>query len=64
LKSFVLPEIAVTSDGLHFVLRFSVDKVRRGSREVGTVGVSFYERSEKGVMEDRMNVPRDGELES
>jgi hypothetical protein len=64
LESFVLPEIAVTSDGLHFVLRFSVDKVRWGSREVGTVGVSFYERGEKGVMEDWVNVPRDRESES
>jgi hypothetical protein len=25
LESFVLPEMAVASDGLHFVLRFSID---------------------------------------
>jgi hypothetical protein len=39
LELFVLPEVAMTSDGLHFVLRFSVDKVRWGSRKVRTVGV-------------------------
>ena len=41
LKSFVLPEVAVTFDGLHFVFRFSVDKVRWGSREVRAVSVRF-----------------------
>ena len=60
----VLPKVAMTSDGFHFVLRFSVDKVRWGSREVRAVGVSFYERGKKGVMEDRVNVPRDRESES
>jgi hypothetical protein len=39
LEPFVLPEVAMTSDGLHFVLRFSIDKVRWGSRKVRTVGV-------------------------
>jgi hypothetical protein len=41
LKSFVLPEVAMTSDGLHFIFRFPVDKVRWGPREVGAVGVRF-----------------------
>jgi hypothetical protein len=41
LQLFVLPEVAMTSDGLHFVLRFSIDKVRWGSCEVGTVGIGF-----------------------
>jgi hypothetical protein len=39
LEPFVLPEVAMTSDGLHFVFRFSVDKVRWGSCEVRAVGV-------------------------
>jgi hypothetical protein len=39
LELFVLPEVAMTSDGLHFVLRFSVDKVRWRSRKVRAVGV-------------------------
>jgi hypothetical protein len=37
LKSFVLSEIVMTSDGLHLVLHFSVDQVRGRSREVGAV---------------------------
>ena len=41
LKSFVLPEVVMVSDGFHFVFRFSVDKVRWGSRKVGAVGVRF-----------------------
>jgi hypothetical protein len=41
LESFVLPEVAMVSDGLHFVLRFSVDKVRWGSRKVRAVGICF-----------------------
>jgi hypothetical protein len=41
LQLFVLPEVAMASDGLHFVLRFSVDKVRWGSCEIRTVGVGF-----------------------
>jgi hypothetical protein len=39
LELFVLPEIAMTSDGLHFVFRFSVYKVRWGPREVRAMGV-------------------------
>jgi hypothetical protein len=31
----------MVSDGLHFVFRFSVDKVRWGSGEVGTVSICF-----------------------
>jgi hypothetical protein len=41
LESFVLPEVAMTSDGFHLVFHFSVDKVRWGSREVRAVGVRF-----------------------
>jgi hypothetical protein len=41
LKSFVLPEIAMTSDGLHFIFRFSVGKIRWGSHKVRTVGICF-----------------------
>jgi hypothetical protein len=41
LESFVLPKVAMVSDGLHFVFRFPVDQVRWGSREVGTVGIRF-----------------------
>jgi hypothetical protein len=39
LKSFVLPKVAMVSDGLHFVLRFSVDKVRWRSGKIGAVGI-------------------------
>jgi hypothetical protein len=31
----------MTSDGLHFVFRFSIDKVRWGSCEIGAVGVGL-----------------------
>jgi hypothetical protein len=31
LELFVFPREAVTSDGLHFILRFSIDQVRWGS---------------------------------
>jgi hypothetical protein len=41
LESFVFPEVAMTSDGFYFVFRFSVDKVRWGSRKVRAVGVRF-----------------------
>jgi hypothetical protein len=41
LQPFVLPEVAMASDGLHLVFRFPVDKVRWGSCEIGTVGVGF-----------------------
>jgi hypothetical protein len=41
LQSFVLPKVAMASDGLHFVFRFSIDKVRWGSCEIRTVGVGF-----------------------
>jgi hypothetical protein len=41
LQPFVLPKVAVTSDGFHFVFRFSVDKVRWRPREVGAVGIGF-----------------------
>jgi hypothetical protein len=41
LELFVLPKVAMVSDGFHFILHFSVDKVRWGSRKVGTVGVCF-----------------------
>jgi hypothetical protein len=63
LELFVLPEVAMTSDGLHFVLRFSIDKVRWGSRKVRTVGVCLDVRGQEVVMEDGMNVPRRGEVE-
>jgi hypothetical protein len=33
--------MAVTSDGFYFILHFTVDKVRWGSREVGAVGICF-----------------------
>jgi hypothetical protein len=38
LESFVLPKVAVTSDGFHFVSHFSIDQVRRRPHEVGAVG--------------------------
>jgi hypothetical protein len=41
LKSFFPSKMAVTSDGFYFILRFTVDKVRWGSREVGAVGICF-----------------------
>jgi hypothetical protein len=41
LQPFVLPEVAVTSDGFHFVLHFSIDKVRWRSHKVGAVGICF-----------------------
>jgi hypothetical protein len=41
LELFVLPKIAMTSDGLHFVFRFPVDKVRWGSRKVRAMGICF-----------------------
>jgi hypothetical protein len=41
LKSFVLPKVAMTSDGLHFVFRFSINEIRWWSREVWTVGTCF-----------------------
>jgi hypothetical protein len=41
LESFVLSEMAVVSDGFHFILRFALDEVRWGSREVGAVGICF-----------------------
>jgi hypothetical protein len=39
LELFVLPEVAMVSDGFHFIFRFSVDKVRWGSGEVRAVGI-------------------------
>jgi hypothetical protein len=63
LESFVLPEVAMTSDGLHFVFRFAVDKVRWGSRKVGTVGVRLDVWGKEIVVEDRMDVPGRGEVE-
>jgi hypothetical protein len=64
LESFVLPEVAMTSDGLHFVFRFTVDKVRWWSRKVRTVGVRLDVWGKEIVVEDRMNVPGRGEVES
>ena len=63
MKSFVLPEVAMVSDGLHFVFRFSVDKVRWGSSKVGAVGICFDIWGYEVVMEDGMNVPGRGEVE-
>jgi hypothetical protein len=57
LESFVLPKMAMTSDGLHFIFRFSVDKVRWWSRKVRTVGVCFDVWGQEVVVEDGMNVP-------
>jgi hypothetical protein len=54
----------MTSDGLHFVLRFTVDKVRWWSRKVRTVGVRFDVWGKEIVVEDRMNVPGRGEVKS
>jgi hypothetical protein len=44
-------------DGLHFVLHFSIDKVRWGSRKVGTVGICFDVWGKKVVVENGVNVP-------
>jgi hypothetical protein len=44
-------------DGLHFVFRFSVDKVRWGSRKVGAVGICFNIWGKKVVVEDGVDVP-------
>jgi hypothetical protein len=41
LQCFVLSEVAVVSDGLHFVFRFSVDKVRWGSGKIRAVSICF-----------------------
>jgi hypothetical protein len=41
LESFVLPEMAVASDGFYFVLRFAIDEVRWGPCEVGAMGICF-----------------------
>jgi hypothetical protein len=41
LESFVLPEMAVVSDGFNLVLHFAIDKVRWGSHKVGAVGICF-----------------------
>ena len=64
MESFVLPEVAMTSDGFHFVLRFTVDKVRWWSRKVGTVGVRFDVWGKEIVVEDGVNVPGRGEVKS
>jgi hypothetical protein len=53
----------MTSDGLHFVFRFSVDKVRWGPREVGAVGVGLDVWGQEVVVKDRMNIPGRGEVE-
>jgi hypothetical protein len=63
LQLFVLPKVAMSPDGLHFVLRFSIDKVRWGSHKVGTVGTCFDIWGKKVVMEDRVDVPRHGEIQ-
>jgi hypothetical protein len=41
LELFVLPEVAMTSDGFHFVFHFPVDKVRWWPREVRAMGTCF-----------------------
>ena len=41
LESFVLPKVAMASDGFYLVFRFSIDKVRWGFCEIGTVGVGL-----------------------
>jgi hypothetical protein len=57
LELFVLPKVAMASDGFHFVLRFSVDKIRRWSHKVGTVGTCFDIWGKEVVVEDGVDVP-------
>jgi hypothetical protein len=54
---------SVAEDTLHFILLFSVDKVRWWSGEVFSVCCGFAIREEKGCMEDVVYVPGTRELE-
>ena len=57
LESSPFPKMVVISDGLDFVLLFSVDDVWGGSREVGSVLSCFLIRGQKAGVEDIMNCP-------
>ena len=40
----------------------AINEVRRGTKEVGTMGKGVCGRGEKGGMEDRVNTPRGREV--
>ena len=48
---------AVINNILHFILRFSGDKVRRWPRVVGAMGLIFMIRGQERGMEDVMDGP-------
>ena len=53
----------VINDTLHFVFRFSSDKVRWWSRVVGAMSLVFMIGGQERGMEDVMDGPGYGELE-
>ena len=48
---------SMCDDRFYFELFFTFDKVRRGLRKVGSVGLGLTIRREKRSMEDRVNTP-------
>jgi hypothetical protein len=57
LQDLPSPKVSVVSDGLDFVLFFSVDDVWGRSREVGSVLFCFVIRGQKAGVEDVMYCP-------
>src|SRR5579863_7749949 len=62
LELFLLCMTSVASYLLHFVFRFSRDKVRWWSGIVGSVGVHLDVRGKQAGMENRVDVPLMGKL--
>ena len=57
LEDSSLPKVAMISDGLDFVLLFSIDDVWGGSREIGSVLFGFMVRGQEAGVEHVMYRP-------